>query len=100
MVGRSPLTSRVAGAALLVGLFLGGCASSAPPLPADTTGTTSLHPIAAEDFTPSDAALSCVDIATQRADLKAQMEKANANIAANRQTNQVAGYIGSAVLPL
>jgi hypothetical protein len=100
MVGQSPLTTRIGGAATFVVLLLGGCASPAPSLPPDTTGTTSLHRVSAADFAPSDMALSCTQIDGERADLNGRMEKANANIMANRHDNQVAGYFGATVMPL
>ena len=98
MAGRSPLINRAGPAAILV-IVLAGCASPAPSLPPDTTGTTSLGQVSAADFAPADAALSCAEIGAERADLNARMDTANANIKANRHGNQVAGYIGAVVTP-
>ena len=78
-------------------LLLAGCVSEAPPLPQDTTGTTSTHLLSPADFTSVDLALSCADIATERTELKAKMDTANANIKANRVNNEVAGYIAGVV---
>ena len=73
----------------------------APPLPPDTTGSTSAHHVSAADFTPQDRELSCVQIGEQRGALHEGIDKANANIAGNRTGNQVAGYFGALfVLPL
>jgi phage shock protein A len=98
MAGRSPSTIKARVTAALVVLTLSGCASSAPALPADTTGTTSLGHVSAADFTVDDMKLSCGQIRTERSDLKAQMDQANANIRANRTRNQVAAYIGGPAL--
>jgi hypothetical protein len=102
MAGRSPSTIKARVTAALVVLTLSGCASSAPALPADTTGTTSLGHVSAADFTVDDMVddmkLSCGQIRTERSDLKAQMDQANANIRANRTRNQVAAYIGGPAL--
>jgi phage shock protein A len=98
MAGRSPSTIKARVTAALVVLTLSGCASSAPALPADTTGTTSLGHVSAADFTVEDMKLSCGQIRTERSDLKAQMDQANANIRANRTRNQVAAYIGGPAL--
>jgi hypothetical protein len=81
-------------------LLLWGCASSAPALPPDTTGTTSQHHVTAADFAPADMALSCADVTAERASVKNKIDTANANIIANRQKNQIAGYIGGVVSPL
>jgi hypothetical protein len=94
------MTVKRAGVFLLA-LSLGACAMQAPPLPADTTGSTSTHRLSANDFSPQDTALYCGEIGTQRAALHKGIDQASANIAANRQNNQVAGYFGALfVLPL
>jgi hypothetical protein len=93
---RRPL---LAGLALLGVAVLGGCAASAPDLPPDTTGTTAQHHATASDFTAADNALSCDQIAAERNALKTKIDTANANIAANRSTNQAATYVG-ALVPL
>jgi len=67
----------------------------APALPPDTTGSTSTRHLAAADFTAQDQALSCDQIGEQRAGLHKGIDQANANIAGNRQNNQVAGYFGA-----
>lgn len=93
------MTAKAAALLLLVGL--GGCSMGAPPLPPDTTGSTSTHPVSAADFTAQDLALSCGQVDEQRTALHQGIDKANANIAGNRQTNQVAGYFGALfVVPL
>ena len=94
---RSSTSSRrsllwLAGAALL-----GGCGGAAPALPPDTTGATSQHRATAADLAPADAALSCDQVTTERAALKAKIDAANANIAANRSSNQAATYVGAFV---
>lgn len=81
-------------------LLLCSCASPAPSLPQDTTGTTSLRQVSAADFAPADVARSCAQIGTERADLRARIDIANANIAGNRRRNEIAGYVGATVLPL
>jgi hypothetical protein len=91
---RLPSTIRIGGAVALAALLLAGCASPAPPLPFDTTGTTSLKQVSIADFTSADAALSCAEIASERADLGARVAKANANIKENRVRNQVASSVG------
>jgi hypothetical protein len=78
-------------------LLLGGCGGAAPALPLDTTGTTSRHRVTAADLSPADAALSCEQVAAERATLKARIDAANANIAANRSSNQAATYVGAFV---
>jgi hypothetical protein len=96
---RLPLT--ISGPVLVVGaLLLGGCAGAAPPLPVDTTGTTSTQHASLADFTAADAALSCPQIVAEHSGLKAQMDQANANVQANRQRNQIAGFIAVTVTPL
>ena len=99
MVGRSPSTIRAGGAAAAIALLLGACAAGAPALPPDTTGSTSLHHVSVNDFTPADAALSCTDINAESAELKVKIEQANANIMANRAGNQAAAYIGAVIFP-
>ena len=94
---RSLSISRLARAIGPVVLLLGGCTSPAPPLPPDTTGSTSVHPVSPADFAPADLALTCPQIADERASLKSKIDTANGNIAANRQNNEVAGYIGSLI---
>lgn len=81
-------------------LLLAGCASSAPPLPPDTTGVTSTHHIALGDFAPADAALTCNQINDERHKITASMAAANKSIESNRSGNQTAAYIGAVVTPL
>lgn len=85
---------------LLLAAMLAGCASEAPPLPPDTTGTTSAHRLTERDFTAQDRGMTCFQIADQRSALRKGIDKANANIASNRDTNQVATYFGGWLLPL
>jgi hypothetical protein len=84
----------------LFALFLAGCATVAPPLPPDTTSVDSQRHLSLADFSTQDAGMACVDIAAERSRITAQLDEANANIEANRTRNQVAGYIGAAVIPL
>jgi hypothetical protein len=84
----------------IVALLLGACSSSAPALPPDTTSVNSLQRLTLADFTPADAALTCEQIAAERAQIAAGLDAANADIQANRTRNQVAGYIGAAFIPL
>jgi hypothetical protein len=84
---------------ILVAAALCGCAMNAPALPPDTTGSTSTRHLTAQDFSPADNALSCTQIGDQRGALQSGIDKANANIAANRHDNQVAGYFGAAFFP-
>ncbi|HVZ00507.1 MAG TPA: hypothetical protein VHA35_13450 [Dongiaceae bacterium] len=84
-------------AGVLALLLVGGCAGSAPPLPPDTTGTTSRHRVTAADFSAADAALSCSQIAAERDMLQATIRKANADVAANRESNQAATMVGAFV---
>lgn len=79
--------------------MLTACAMDAPSLPPDTTGSTSLLHLSAADFTIADNNLSCAQIGDERDTLSKGMEQANANIASNRHTNQVAGYFGAALFP-
>ena len=81
-------------AVLLLAAILAGCATEAPPLPDDTTGTTSVRHLTEGDFTRQDRAMTCAQIADQRSVLRNGIDKANANIADNRPGNQVAGYFG------
>jgi hypothetical protein len=87
------------GALVLVSSMLAGCAGPAPDLPTDTTGTTSLHHVAASDFTPADVALSCAEIKAQHDEQNARIDRANANVIANRSGNQAATLAG-AIVPL
>jgi hypothetical protein len=86
-------------ATLFVALLLAGCAGDAPPLPPDTTGSTAQHHVTAADFTVADAALSCSRIAAERETVQATIQKANADVVANRQGNQVATLVGG-IVPL
>jgi transaldolase len=76
-------------------LLLIGCATSAPPLPPDTSSVNRVRSIALSDFTPQDAGLSCEQIAEERRTNAAAVRDANAQIEANRKQNQVAGFIGA-----
>ncbi len=91
------MTSKAFG--VLVAAALCGCAMKAPELPPDTTGSTSTRHLTAQDFAATDNALSCAQIADQRSALQIGIDKANADIAANRHGNQTAGYIGAALFP-
>jgi hypothetical protein len=87
----------LAGLALVGAQLLGGCAGSAPALPPDTTGSTAQHHVSASDFSAADGALTCDQIGAERASLKSRIDTANANIAANRSSNQAATYVGAFV---
>jgi len=100
MVVRLPSPISAAPLHALFALFLAGCATAAPPLPADTTGVTSQRHMSLADFSPQDANMACVDIAAERTRITAQLDEANANIQANRTRNEVAGYIGVVANPL
>lgn len=72
---------------------------NAPALPPDTTGSTATYHLTANDFSANDNALSCVQIGDQRGELQGGIDKANANIATNRQGNQAAGYVAAVIFP-
>lgn len=79
-------------------LLATGCASSAPPLPDDTTSVNRAQTITLDAFSKEDAGLSCDQIAAERQGIDAQMREANGKIEDNRTQNQVAGYFGSMLL--
>ncbi|MDR3439784.1 hypothetical protein [Telmatospirillum sp.] len=90
--------SKVGGMAVLMAVLLAACASSAPPLPVDTTSVNRVQSIGMDAFSKEDAALSCDRIAAERRDIDAQMQAATGKIEDNRTQNQVAGYLGSQLL--
>ncbi len=73
---------RLAAAFLL--LLVAGCNSAAPTLPPDTTGTNRVASVRIEDFSPSDAAMSCADIAAERLSISTRMQAVNDSVAASR----------------
>lgn len=79
-------------------LLLAACASSAPPLPVDTTAVNRQRDLTEADFTPEALALSCGQIAEEQAQLRDAMAKANQAIADNRTRNQVAGYFAALLI--
>lgn len=80
-------------AALLVSA-LSACATNAPQLPPERTEARALG-----TFSATDAQMTCDQIAEEWNSTSRERETANQNIAANRQQNQVAGYIGAALFP-
>ncbi|MGO8915054.1 MAG: hypothetical protein ACLQJR_04020 [Stellaceae bacterium] len=87
------------GAVLALGLLvLAGCAAPAPPLPPDTTSVNRMQELTLGDFSASDAAMSCDDVAAERRTNAAAMKAANDRIEGNRTQNQVAGYLGALFL--
>jgi hypothetical protein len=82
-------------------LLLAGCATAAPDLPTDTTSVNRKQSVTLDSFSAEDRALSCDQIADERARTVAAREEAVGKIEGNRTRNQVAGYLGSAVaLPI
>lgn len=77
----------------------GGCSTSAPPLPADTTALNRKAELKVSDFSAEDAALSCNVIESERVGLRQAMEQANADIRSNRSSNQTAVYFSAFFLP-
>lgn len=86
---------------LLGTVLISGCASSAPPLPVDTTSTNRTEIIGLDSFSRADAALSCDQIAAERQDIDNRIRMDNSQIESNRTQNQVAGYLGALfIVPL
>lgn len=82
-------------------LLVAACASSAPPLPADTTSLNRTQSLSLDAFSKEDAARSCEQIAAERHEVESRMQEDNRRIEGNRTRNQVAGYFGAlAVVPL
>jgi hypothetical protein len=54
---------------------------------------------ALDTFAPQDAQMSCDQIGDEWAASARERQTAEQNIAANRQNNQVAGYIGAVIFP-
>ena len=67
---------------------------SAPALPPDTTGTNRQQSLTVNDFTPADLAVSCKNIAAERAKNAAKIKADNKAIQADRRSNEIATYLG------
>jgi hypothetical protein len=81
--------------------MLAGCATSAPPLPPDTTSVGSSQSLSDKAFSGADLSLSCTDITAQQQQISKTRESAHSEIESNRTQNQVAGYFGAFfVVPL
>jgi len=68
--------------------FLVGCASEAPPLPADTTSVNRVRDLTLGDFTPEARAMSCDDIVADRHRIDDDMQKLNDTVNSNRSHNE------------
>ena len=79
-------------------LTIGACASSAPPLPMDTTASNSRGIVSQRSFTASDLSKNCADIKMEQMSNADKMASDNKAIAANRKQNEVAGYLGGMIL--
>ncbi len=95
----SSLNRLWAAGALALVVACGGCSTSAPPLPVDTTGINRTAELTAADFSAEDHALSCEAVQSERTGLRRAMEQANADIRANSQSNQYATYFSAFLLP-
>jgi hypothetical protein len=74
-------------------LLAAACAGSAPELPPDTTSLNRTRSLDLSNFSASDAAMSCNDIANERERNSTAIKDANARIAGDRVRDQVAAYI-------
>jgi hypothetical protein len=89
--------SKVVGIVVLVAGVTAACQAPAPALPRDTTGTNATHPLSADEFSQADLALSCDQILAERNRLRDQIDRAKANINANRESNVAASAVGAMV---
>lgn len=78
--------------------MLGACATSAPPLPTDTTARNRQAIISQYDFTGSDLSKSCAGIKIEQMSNADKIASDNQAIAANRKQNEIAGYLGGILL--
>lgn len=85
---RSPSPSRLL--PLVLAALVAGCSSDAPPLPPDTTSVDRTQQLSLSDFTPAAQAMTCDQIAVERATIAAEMQSANDQIASNRARNETA----------
>lgn len=94
MPSRANLIARTA----FLSVVLAGCATSAPPLPPDTTSVNRTQSLTLDSFAKEDAALSCEQIGAERQQIDQSLRDANGRIEGNRTQNQVAGYFGALIL--
>lgn len=94
------LPSKINPLCLVAAVVLAACASNAPVLPVDTTSTNRLHELTQADFEPTDRAMSCDDIAVERAKTTQEMRLASVNIEANHGRNETAQYVGALLTPV
>ena len=77
------------------------CASSAPPLPEDTTSSNRQHSLSLSDFASNDAAMDCASIREEQSTNNAKIDQDNDVIKSNRRRNEVAGYFAAlTIVPL
>jgi hypothetical protein len=75
---------------LVLAALVAGCSSDAPPLPPDTTSVDRTQQVTLDDFTPAARAMTCDQIAAERATIAADMQRANDQIASDRSRNETA----------
>lgn len=78
---------------LMLAVLVAGCSSDAPPLPPDTTSIDRTQQLSLSDFTPAAQAMTCDQIAAERASIAADMQQANDKIASDRTRNETAAGI-------
>jgi hypothetical protein len=79
-------------------LAVGGCTTSAPQLPMDTTATNRQGSLSQSDFSSSDLYKSCSDIKAEQIANASRIASDNQAILGNRKQNEVAGYMGGILL--
>ncbi len=76
-----------------------GCSGGAPPLPPDTMSVNSSRHSAIADFTPSDIALTCEQIAKERSRNYDLVEANLRSAATTSSSNETAAFIGGYIPP-
>lgn len=80
-------------------IALAGCVGSAPPLPPDTTSINRTRTMTLSDFSATDAAMSCADIAAERETNTGAIKAANERIEGNRGRDQALIYVSVLTAP-
>ena len=74
---------------IAVGALLAGCASPAPPLPPDTTSIDRAATETLADFSPADAAMTCLDIVGEEQQTQDEIRVAMGLVYSNQVWNQL-----------
>ena len=89
-------TSRLAACFLI--LTLAACATSAPPMPTDTTASNRQTSLSQSDFSEADLSKNCGDIEKEHKSNADKIANDNEAIKSNRRQNETAGYLGALVV--